>query len=59
MEKRNIVFTGGGSAGHVTPNIAIIRELNKEEWNIFYIGSKSGIEKNLIEKYLILVNRFN
>ncbi|MBS4194880.1 undecaprenyldiphospho-muramoylpentapeptide beta-N-acetylglucosaminyltransferase [Lederbergia citri] len=49
MEKRNIVFTGGGSAGHVTPNIAIIRELNKEEWNIFYIGSKSGIEKNLIE----------
>ncbi|MBW8350252.1 undecaprenyldiphospho-muramoylpentapeptide beta-N-acetylglucosaminyltransferase [Bacillus sp. IITD106] len=50
MEKRNIVFTGGGSAGHVTPNIAIIRELNKEEWNIFYIGSKSGIEKNLIEK---------
>ncbi|MCR2823873.1 undecaprenyldiphospho-muramoylpentapeptide beta-N-acetylglucosaminyltransferase [Lederbergia panacisoli] len=50
MGKKKIVFTGGGSAGHVTPNIAIIRELNKEDWNIFYIGSKKGIEKELVEK---------
>jgi len=44
------VFTGGGSAGHVTPNIAIINELNKHDWDISYIGSKAGIEKDLIEK---------
>jgi UDP-N-acetylglucosamine--N-acetylmuramyl-(pentapeptide) pyrophosphoryl-undecaprenol N-acetylglucosamine transferase len=50
MSKKRIVFTGGGSAGHVTPNIAIINELNKSEWDISYIGSKKGIEKELIEK---------
>lgn len=48
MTKSSIVFTGGGSAGHVTPNIAIINELSKEEWDIHYIGSKKGIEKELI-----------
>lgn len=49
MSKRTIVFTGGGSAGHVTPNIAIINEI-KKEWDIFYVGSKKGIEKELIQK---------
>jgi len=49
MSKKKIVFTGGGSAGHVTPNIAIIGEIEKE-WTIHYIGSKKGIEKDLIGK---------
>lgn len=48
--RKKIVFTGGGSAGHVTPNIAIIRELEQTKWDIHYIGSYSGIEKELIEK---------
>ncbi|KQL19632.1 undecaprenyldiphospho-muramoylpentapeptide beta-N-acetylglucosaminyltransferase [Cytobacillus solani] len=46
---KTIVFTGGGSAGHVTPNIAIISEMNKD-WDIHYIGSKKGIEKELIQR---------
>jgi UDP-N-acetylglucosamine--N-acetylmuramyl-(pentapeptide) pyrophosphoryl-undecaprenol N-acetylglucosamine transferase len=50
MAKKTIVFTGGGSAGHVTPNIAIINELDKQKYDIKYIGSKKGIEKELIEK---------
>lgn len=49
MPKKKIVFTGGGSAGHVTPNIAIINEL-RNDCDIFYIGSKKGIEKELIQK---------
>ncbi|MEH7177921.1 undecaprenyldiphospho-muramoylpentapeptide beta-N-acetylglucosaminyltransferase [Neobacillus vireti] len=48
MSKKKIVFTGGGSAGHVTPNIAIISEL--KNWDIHYIGSRKGIEKELIQK---------
>ncbi|MGG4491106.1 undecaprenyldiphospho-muramoylpentapeptide beta-N-acetylglucosaminyltransferase [Metabacillus idriensis] len=51
--KKTIVFTGGGSAGHVTPNIAIIDELDKSTWDVQYIGSKNGIEKELIEKIAI------
>jgi UDP-N-acetylglucosamine--N-acetylmuramyl-(pentapeptide) pyrophosphoryl-undecaprenol N-acetylglucosamine transferase len=43
-----IIFTGGGTAGHVTPNIALIKKFQKEGWNINYIGSKNGIEKELI-----------
>lgn len=47
---KKIVLTGGGTAGHVTPNIALIPELQKEGYEIYYIGSYDGIEKKLIEK---------
>jgi UDP-N-acetylglucosamine--N-acetylmuramyl-(pentapeptide) pyrophosphoryl-undecaprenol N-acetylglucosamine transferase len=50
MANKTIVFTGGGSAGHVTPNIAIINEMDHQEWDIKYIGSKKGIERELISK---------
>lgn len=45
-----IVLTGGGTAGHVTPNIALIDRLREDDFDISYIGSYSGIEKELIEK---------
>lgn len=47
---KKIVFTGGGSAGHVTPNLAIIPHLQEQNWDISYIGSHQGIEKTIIEK---------
>ena len=47
---KTIVLTGGGTAGHVTPNIALVPKLKKEGWNISYIGSLQGIEKELITK---------
>ena len=47
---KKIVLTGGGTAGHVTPNIALIDRLKEEGFEIAYIGSKTGIEKELIEK---------
>ena len=43
-----IIFTGGGTAGHVTPNIALIEPLLSEGWDVHYIGSSAGIEKELI-----------
>lgn len=45
---KSIVLTGGGTAGHVTPNIALIDYLKKEGYKIYYIGSKNGMEKELI-----------
>ncbi len=47
---KKIVLTGGGTAGHVTPNIALIPELKDRGYEIEYIGSKKGIEKEMIEK---------
>jgi len=47
---KKIVLTGGGTAGHVTPNIALIAKLKEEGYDISYIGSKAGIEKRLIER---------
>jgi len=46
--RKKIVFTGGGTAGHVTPNIALMQQLLKEGWEVHYIGSETGIEKELI-----------
>ncbi len=45
---KRIVFTGGGTAGHVTPNIALIEPLLAEGWDVHYIGSNNGMEKGLI-----------
>lgn len=46
---KKIVLTGGGTAGHVTPNIALIPELRKRDWEISYVGTEKGIEHELIE----------
>lgn len=49
MEK-TIVLTGGGTAGHVMPNLAIIPKLEAMGYRIEYIGTKSGMERDIIEK---------
>ena len=46
---KRIVLTGGGTAGHVTPNMALVPKLIDEGYNIYYIGSYEGMEKKLIE----------
>ena len=45
---KKILLTGGGTAGHVTPNIALIPSLQKLNYEIRYIGSYDGIESKLI-----------
>lgn len=47
---KTIILTGGGTAGHVTPNLALLPSLQKEEFEIHYIGSYNGIERRLIEE---------
>ncbi len=46
---KKIILTGGGTAGHVTPNLALLPELRKK-FEITYVGSKNGMEKNLAEE---------
>ena len=48
MKKLKIMFTGGGTAGHVTPNIALIEYFQDLGWDIVYVGSRSGIEREII-----------
>lgn len=47
---KRIILTGGGTAGHVTPNIALLPRLKELQYDIHYIGSYNGMEKGLIEK---------
>ena len=49
--KKKIVLTGGGTAGHVSPNIALLPYLQEAGYEVTYIGSKKGIEKNLIADF--------
>ena len=46
---KKIILTGGGTAGHVTPNIALLSDLKSDGYEISYIGSYNGMEKELIE----------
>lgn len=46
---KRIILTGGGTAGHVTPNIALLPRLRDADYEIYYIGSHDGIEKKLIQ----------
>ena len=48
---KRIILTGGGTAGHVTPNIALIPGLLKAGYQIDYIGSYDGIEKSLMADF--------
>lgn len=45
---KRIVLTGGGTAGHVTPNLALVPRLQSKGWEIHYIGTHDGIERELI-----------
>lgn len=47
---KKIVLTGGGTAGHVTPNIALLPHLKEAGYEVSYIGTYNGIEKKLMEE---------
>lgn len=48
---KKIILTGGGTAGHVTPNLALVESLRESGYEIEYIGSYEGIEKSLASDY--------
>jgi len=50
LSKYKIIMTGGGTAGHVTPNLALVPKLKENGFEIKYIGSVDGIEKEIITK---------
>lgn len=54
-----IVMTGGGTAGHVTPNIALVPALKNAGFDIEYIGTRNGMEKQLIENEGISYNEIS
>lgn len=47
---KHIVFSGGGSGGHVIPALTLINEIQKNGISVSYIGSKNGIERNLVQE---------
>ncbi len=48
---KRIVLTGGGTAGHVTPNIALLPTLQKMDYDVHYIGSYDGMEKRIMADF--------
>lgn len=49
--QNKIVFTGGGSAGHVIPNLELIATLLNQGWSVSYIGAQGGVEQQLVARY--------
>ncbi len=48
---KKIILTGGGTAGHVMPNIALLPYLREKGYEIHYVGGKNGIEKDILADY--------
>lgn len=48
MKNLKIIMTGGGSAGHVTPNLALIPGLKRLGYEVEYIGTENGIERKIV-----------
>ena len=48
---KRIVLTGGGTAGHVTPNMALIPRLLADGWDVHYVGAANSVEQQLIARY--------
>ena len=48
---KKIILTGGGTAGHITPNLALLPSLKEAGFEVSYMGSYDGIEKKLIEDF--------
>lgn len=51
--RKKIVLTGGGTAGHITPNISLLPRLEQKGYDVFYIGSYDGMEKRLMADFQI------
>ncbi len=47
---KTILFTGGGTSGHVTPNLALINKFLTASWKVVYAGSRQGVEKEIIKR---------
>lgn len=47
-----IAFTGGGTVGHVSVNLSLIPTALSQGYEALYIGSKNGIEREMIESQL-------
>ena len=55
---KKLLLTGGGTAGHVTPNIAMLPLLREQGYDISYIGSYNGIEKSLLPNRMSLITEY-
>ena len=55
---KKIVLTGGGTAGHVTPNIALVPKLKESGFEIKYIGTYNGMEKQLVKMPVLTISVF-
>lgn len=49
MNEHKIILTGGGTAGHVTPNLALVPRLRELGYEVQYIGTSEGIERKLVK----------
>ena len=50
LHLKRIVLTGGGTAGHVTPHLALLPHLLEEGYDVHYIGTEDGIEHKMMNR---------
>ena len=51
MQNKNILIIAGGTGGHVYPALAVAEILKQKGFNLFWLGTNHGLEKNILPKY--------
>ena len=55
---KNILFTGGGTLGHIYPMVSVVKELKEKGYKLFFIGTTKGLEKEYLEKHDVFEETF-
>jgi len=55
---KNILFSGGGTLGHIYPIVCVVKQLYEEGYNLYFIGTKTGLERDFIESLNVFKKTF-
>lgn len=52
----SIIIMAGGTGGHVFPALAVAKQLQQQNWQVSWLGTKAGLESTVVEAQGIAID---